>query len=227
MGSRFTTTQPVLEANGKQTKAVVLFVYEGGGLEATSKIASIHWDSAQKYLLVLFVCKCTTQGSRRCKKDCLNDETYQPQFLAGLPLAQWGSLPHALFGSCPILLCWYYTSSQNLHIISLFYQVCCLLKSQQNSLQVSINYWNQSSQNSILHQRNQEHQQANDRWPEKEPNADMDPLFNCILVTSTVIDLWPLSGSLVDWWTQAPFWRRLRSRFFFWTKGFIVGSKKF
>ena len=42
------------------------------------------------------------------------------------------------------------------------YQVCCLL-SVQNSLQVSINYWNQSSQNSILHQRNQEHQQANDR----------------------------------------------------------------
>ena len=31
MGSRFTTTQPVLEANRKQAKAVVLFVYEGGG----------------------------------------------------------------------------------------------------------------------------------------------------------------------------------------------------
>merc|ERR1711936_601849 len=28
---------------------------------------------------------------------------------------------------------------------------------------VSINYWNQSGQNSVLHQRNQEHQQANDR----------------------------------------------------------------
>ena len=116
MGSRFTTTQPVLEANGKQTKAVVLFVYEGGGLEATSKIASIHWDSAQKYLLVLFVFKCTTQGSRRCKKDCLNDETYQPQFLAGLPLAQWGSLPHALFGSCPLLLWRYHTSNPAHHI---------------------------------------------------------------------------------------------------------------
>ena len=37
-------------------------------------------------------------GQQGWKKDCLNDETYQPQFLVCLPLAQRDSLPHALFG---------------------------------------------------------------------------------------------------------------------------------
>ena len=37
-------------------------------------------------------------GATGLEKDCLDDETYQPQFLVCLPLAQRDSLPHALFG---------------------------------------------------------------------------------------------------------------------------------
>ena len=76
------------------------------------------------WCICVFVFVCNTLTGEGANKYCLNDETYQPQFLVCLPMAQRCSLPHALLGI-------FSNPANHIHLHSST-KCFCLSKSVQN-----------------------------------------------------------------------------------------------